>query len=182
VRNCATFSHLRGLARGEQEDGTAGTARQTAPRLANLEERRLKLLELFYADQISSDLFSEQKAKFSRQIAALRGSRAEQEGQAARSGELLARFEEVLVVLSRMSIEDMWEEAAEREKRVLVGELIEKITLFPDHLEVSIAGAPKMNVTLQEVGLRAGLQSRGVGGASATPSTRDPWETWLIAV
>jgi len=88
----------------------------------------------------------------------------------------------VLVVLSRMSIEDMWEEAAEREKRVLVGELIEKITLFPDHLEVSIAGAPKMNVTLQEVGLRAGLQSRGVGGASATPSTRDPWETWLIAV
>ncbi len=40
---------------------------------------------------------------------------------------------------------------------------------------------PKINVSLQEVGLTGGLSSRGVGGVISTPSTRDPWEAWWAA-
>jgi hypothetical protein len=41
-------------------------------------------------------------------------------------------------------------------------------------------GAPKLNVLLSEVGL-AESQIARVGGATQTPSTRDPWQGWLIA-
>ena len=32
-------------------------------------------------------------------------------------------------------------------------ELVEEVALFPDHLEVAVAGAPRLNVTLDEVGV-----------------------------
>jgi hypothetical protein len=38
------------------------------------------------------------------------------------------------------------------------------VPFFPDHLEVTMAGAPKLNVMLSEVGLKDDLQSVGVGG------------------
>ena len=71
-----------------------------------------------------------------------------------------------MAVLEPMSVEDVWRETTDRERRILVEELVENIAIFPDHLEVSITGAPKMNVTLQEVGLTGGLPSRGVGGGT----------------
>lgn len=79
---------------------------------------------------------------------ALREADAGQLAQTARSSELLQRFDEVVAVLLAMSVEDVWEEATDRERRILVEELVENVAIFPDHLEVSIAGAPKMNVTL----------------------------------
>ena len=36
----------------------------------------------------------------------------------------------------------------------MVEEFLEWITVYPDHLEVSVAGAPPLNVLLDEVGLR----------------------------
>lgn len=48
-------------------------------------------------------------------------------------------------------------------------ELVENIDIFPDHLEAGIAGAPKVNVTLREAGLRGGLPSRPVGGRTRIP-------------
>jgi hypothetical protein len=127
---------------------------------------RRKLLELFYKDKLSPDLFSEQESELTRQIAALRFSEALHAERQRKSTDLLARFDGVIAVLQRISIEDVWDEATDRERRVLVEELIESVALFPDHLEVTIAGVPKLNVTLQEVGLRETLSSRGVGGGT----------------
>ena len=53
-------------------------------------------------------------------------------------------------------------EAAESERRVLVEQLVEKVAVFPDHLEAAIAGAPRLDVGLAEVGL-GGNQSQIVG-------------------
>jgi hypothetical protein len=38
-------------------------------------------------------------------------------------------------------------EATESERRVLVEELVEKVAVFPDHLEATIAGAPTVKAS-----------------------------------
>ena len=38
--------------------------------------------------------------------------------------------------------------------RVLVEELVEWVTVYPDHLEVTVAGTPPLNVLYGEVGLK----------------------------
>jgi hypothetical protein len=62
----------------------------------------------------------------------------------------------------------VWQEASQDERRVLVQELVHELALFPDHLEVVVAGAPRLNVTLEEVG----VQSCGVRGATRCIRTR----------
>lgn len=46
----------------------------------------------------------------------------------------------------------IWQEATDQEKRVLVEELVDEVAMYPDHLEVAVSGAPRLNVTLDEVG------------------------------
>ena len=75
----------------------------------------------------------------------------------------------------QLDVSRVWEAATDTERRVLVEELDELVTVFPDHLEVKIASAPRPNVTLSGVEL-SGRESQnvGVGGPSATsagPST-----------
>lgn len=57
---------------------------------------------------------------------------------------------------------DVWEAAEGSERRVLIQELIERVTIFPDNLEVTVAGAPALNVLYSEVGLK-GSEIVGVG-------------------
>ena len=64
-------------------------------------------------------------------------------------------------------MEDVWEVAEERERRILVEELVEWVTVFPDHLEVTVAGALALNVRLEEVGLM-GSEIVGVGEPTCT--------------
>jgi hypothetical protein len=78
---------------------------------------------------------------------------------------LAARFEEVAALLRDLDVERVWEAAEDQERRVLVVELLEWVTVFPDHLEVSVAGAPPLNVRYSEVGLRES-QIVGVGGGT----------------
>ena len=57
---------------------------------------------------------------------------------------------------------------------MLIDELLDRIIVYPDHLEVVVHGVPKMNVLLSEVGL-AESQNARVGGASRplrTPTLR----------
>ena len=77
--------------------------------------------------------------------------------------DLEQRFEEVARILSDLDVETVWKAAEDRERRVLVEELVEWVTVFPDHLEVTVAGAPALNVRLEEVGLK-GSEIVGVGG------------------
>ena len=73
-----------------------------------------------------------------------------------------------------LDIEEIWQEATDDERRILANDLLDGVSFFPDHLEVKVAGAPKMNVTLQEVGLTGGSASYGVGEPSVD-STDPGW-------
>ena len=135
-------------------------------------ERRRKLLELYYAEKITAELFAEQEGELTRQIQNVRQDRSDQWERLQEKNEVAERFEEVARVLNDLDINEVWTEATETERRVLVEELVERVAMYPDHLEVTIAGTPTMNVTLQEVGLTGGWSSRGVGGGSRTLTPR----------
>jgi hypothetical protein len=87
--------------------------------------------------------------------------------------ELAQRFEEVLEILSDLRLEQVWTEASDQERRVLLDELLDRIVVFPDHLEVAVHGAPKLNVLLGEIGLAESQNSR-VGGGTRTLTPRAP--------
>ena len=133
-----------------------------------LAERRRNLLELYYADKLSPELFAEEEARLSGQIEAVRREQEEREVERSRVSDVAAKFEEAARILREMDVERLWAEATDLERRVLVEELLESIAMYPDHLEVTVSGAPRLNVTLEEVGLTGGWQFRGVGG---------PWRT-----
>ena len=66
-------------------------------------------------------------------------------------------------LLGSLDIEAVWTAAEEQERRVLVEELVEVVGVFPDHLEVTVTGAPSLNLRYGEVGLKeSGFV--GVGG------------------
>ena len=69
----------------------------------------------------------------------------------------------------RVVIEAVWSAADDGERRVLIEELIDSVTVFPDHLEVKVGGAPPLNVLYSEVGLKESENVR-VGGPTATIS------------
>lgn len=138
-----------------------GESRDRA-RTADLEAQRRKLLALYYADQIGADLFAEEEARL-RSAIGIRAMVAEEEASAVRQADEVARrFEEVADTLANLDIESVWAEASQEERKVLVDELLEEVALFPDHLEVAIAGSPRLNVLLEEVG----VQKCGVGGGT----------------
>jgi site-specific DNA recombinase len=142
----------------------ASKARKSVTGIEALEERRRKLLELYYADRIGAELFADEEEGLSRKIAALRSRQKEEEAQLTRVSGMAKRFEEVARLLAEMDVEAIWAEATDEERRVLVEELVEAIAIFPDHLEVTVNGVPRLNVALDEVGLTGGWQFCGVGG------------------
>jgi site-specific DNA recombinase len=136
-------------------------------KLVELADRRRKLLELHYADRISAELFSEEERSITLQIESAREEVSGIVKQDADLDELASRFEKVAATLRDLDVDRVWSEATDSEKRVLVEELVEKIAIFPDHLEVTIAGAPRLNVTLSEVGLSAAQsENLSVGGGT----------------
>ena len=54
----------------------------------------------------------------------------------------------------------------DQERRVLIEELLEAVTVYPDHLEVAVHGAPTINVLLGEVGLVDQSDFARVGGGT----------------
>lgn len=138
--------------------------RSVGQQIASLQEKRRKLLALHYEDKIGADLYAEQEEALRGRIEALQGEESATAEEVARQTDLAERFEEVATLLSDMDIERIWAAATDDEKRVLVKELVKDVTVFPDHLEVSVDGAPRLNVSLEEVGLKSQLRACGVGG------------------
>ena len=70
--------------------------------------------------------------------------------------------------LDRLDIGQLWTAAVEQERRALLDELLESVTVLPDHLVVKVHGAPALNVGLSEVGLKEPSHSefRGVEGGT----------------
>ena len=51
------------------------------------------------------------------------------------------------------------------ERQILIDELVDRVVIFPDHLEVQVVGSPTLNVGFDEVGLGQS-QNAGVGGGT----------------
>jgi hypothetical protein len=114
----------------------------------------------------------EEEAKLAREIEGLRQEQDHRTSERARLSEVAERFEEVARILREMDLDEIWQEATDEERRVLVEELLDAVAIFPDHLEVTVQGAPRLNVTLEEAGLKpAEGQFVGVGGATRTLRT-----------
>jgi hypothetical protein len=160
----AVRRHLEAARRPRGTRG-AGAAPASTTALETLAEKQRKLLELHYQDQISAELFAQEEARLNAQIESAKVSRVSQQNADSERDELAQRFDQVVELLQELDIDQVWAAATFRERRVLVEELVEAVTIFPDHLEVKVAGAPKLNVRLGEVGLKESAIS-GVGGGT----------------
>ncbi len=123
---------------------------------------------VYYGDRIGTDLFAEEE---SRLVALLDAARAETEAaeiEQAVAADVRQRFDQVAAVLADLDVDRTWEAATPAERRVLLEELLESVTVLPDHLDATIAGAPRLNVLLEEVGLKKAPHSQisGVGGGT----------------
>jgi hypothetical protein len=123
-----------------------------------------KLLELHYADKINADLFpGQERAIWVDRDAEARV--AEAQSDAELEG-LIERFDAVVsAVLQELDLDRVWAAATDQARGVLIDELLDGVAIFPDHLEVTVHGAPRLNVLLSEVGLGVS-QNAGVGGGT----------------
>ncbi len=74
-------------------------------------------------------------------------------------------------MLQSLDIRELWTAATSTEKRILAQELIETIWVHSDRIEVKVAGAPKLQVLPEEVGLKPALPFRGVGERTRTSTS-----------
>ncbi len=133
--------------------------------LARLTEARRKLLELYYANKISADGFQEEELRLCGAMEAAREQAAEEQLQERLKSDLELRFEQVASILTNLDIDSVWNAADDPERRILIEELLEWVTVFPDHLEVKVTATPPLNVLFSEVGLM-GSDFVGVGGGT----------------
>ncbi len=138
--------------------GRAPEARAAEPSrsgaVAKLRRDRQKLLDLYYADKITPTLFAEQESKLTRQIEAIEVLATENLKDVERRHHLADQFERVAETLRHLDTDAIWNAANDRERRILVNELVNAVRVHTDRLQVEIAGAPPLTVLLEEVGLR----------------------------
>ncbi len=107
-----------------------------------------------HADKIGADLFAEEEARLS---VALREAQREVDDarvEAARSDDVALHFDAVARILPTLDVDKTWGAATEVERRVLIDEFIEEISVLPDYLDVKVHGAPPVHVRYQEVGMK----------------------------
>jgi hypothetical protein len=141
--------------------------------MRDLSERRRKLLDAYYNGKISIDFFGEEEQRLTFSIEAARSQASAESEEATARSELDEHFERVAAALRDLDVDRVWEAATDQERRVLIEELLEWVTIFPDHLEVTVVGAPPLAVAFGEVGLKES-ENVGVGGGITTLSTPAP--------
>ena len=140
-------------ARAPLEQRSRRLERSDAGSARGIERRRRKLLDLYYSDRIDPDQFAQEDRRLRAELELLEVETAQAIADEHRIDDIAQRFEDVAAVLARMDVERLWEVASSTERRVLVDEMLTEVAMFPDHLEVEVAGAPRLNVLLEEVGL-----------------------------
>src|SRR5664280_1348126 len=122
---------------GRETPARASRRSRKAPAdtMKELSRRRKKLLELHYLEKISADLFEEEERGLTLAIEAARNQVAYESEEGVARTQLEEHFERVAAVLRDLGIDQVWVAADDRERRVLVEELLEWVTVFPDHLE-----------------------------------------------
>lgn len=126
----------------------------SAGALSTLRRKRQKLLDLYYADKISPDTFNEEETRLSRQIRTLEQDAEATEAATQQRHRLADEFEAVAAMLREMDVDAIWDAANEREKRLLISEIVDKVIVHEDRLQVAVNGAPPITIALHEVGLR----------------------------
>jgi hypothetical protein len=128
-----------------------------------LSEARRKLLDFYFTCKISADGFQEDELELCAEIEAARKQAVVGQLEERMKTDLELRFEEVARILTAIDIDAVWKSAEEQERRVLIEELLEWVTVFPDHLEVKVTATPPLNVLFSEVGIMR-PDFVGVGG------------------
>jgi len=126
--------------------------RETTPTatIAKLSDDRRKLLELYYAEKISTEGFQREETRLTAAIEVARARAVDARIEERVKSDLEHRFDEVATILKNLDIEEVWRCADETEKRILVEGLVEWVTIFPDHLEVTVVGALALNFLYSE--------------------------------
>ena len=156
-----------------------GPARNSLHAVDQLEGQRRNLLRLYYDDRIGADLFAEDEARLALAIAAAHGESEAARLEFEKADDVSRRFEEVARVLENLDIDRAWAAATESERRNLIGNLVENVTVLPYHLEVTVSGAPQLHVRYQEVGLKESGLDRVGGGTRHNPvRTFDGSQAW----
>ena len=96
--------------------------------------------------KIGDDYFADEEARLSRTI---REAQCEVESasvEAARSDDVAQYFDAAARMLTTLDIDKTWKAATDVERRVLIDEFIEEITVLPDYLDVTVHGAPAVHV------------------------------------
>ncbi len=75
-------------------------------------------------------------------------------------------------LLASLDVDKTWSAATEVERRVLIGEFIEEISVLPDYLDVKVHGAPPLHVRYQELGMKESGFDRVGGPDYAKPEWR----------
>ena len=156
---------MAGGTRGDPGGVRGNRPAPTSVDLAKLSDERRALLQLHYNGKISADGFKEEEDRLLANIELARTQAASKAAESKSRSELEQRFVRVAEVLSNLDIGTVWNAAEDSERRVLVEEFLEWVTVFPDHLVVSVIGAPALNVLLSEVGLKES-EIVGVGGGT----------------
>ena len=145
---------LAGGTRTDPGGGRRGRRPAPAKALESLSEKRRQLLDLYYAGSISAAGFKEEEERLLASIESAREQVSLAAKEKASEDDLEARFTRVAAILQELDLDRIWATATVDERRVLVEELLESITVFPDHLEVKVNGAPALNILYGEVGLK----------------------------
>lgn len=132
----------------------------SADALEALRTEQKKLLQVFYNGHIDEQLFAAEQARIRQEIENHAHDVETTAAEAAKSVDLGARFEEVLVVLEQLNIEDLWPYATDAEKRMLLAELLLYVEVGSERLTVHLNGVPAIGIAFGEVGLK----DSGLGG------------------
>jgi hypothetical protein len=162
----AIRTHLE-TGRRTARKGGRRTGSGAAGRLAELRAQRSKLLTLHYEDKISQDQFGEEQARLTLEIEAIEAEVAEEAITDLRDDDVTSKFDQLVTLLDRIKVSELWRAATEQERRTLLDELLAGVTVLPDRLVVEVHGAPALNVAYSEVGLKPPhSEFHGVGGGT----------------
>jgi hypothetical protein len=139
----------RGAGGGSAEPSRAGA-------LASLRRKRDKLMGLYLDDKITDDYFAEQERSLTAKIEAIEKDHSVVMTERKNKTILADAFEQAATLIRspEFTLDAVWDNASQAERRVLVEELIEAVMIHADRLEVTVAGAPPLIVRPGEVGLR----------------------------
>lgn len=182
LRELASDGQLIDAIRHELDRRYAGTQAAPPTRAADaakLRRQRDKLLQLWYSDSISPELFSEQERILTAKLKAIEDASAEQVKAVEQRHYLVSQFDRVADTLQKLDIDALWIAATDGERRQLVNELVDAVIIHADRLQVRIYGAPEIVVLLSEVGLRERSGTESGTGPCVSEGGLEPPRTYV---